>query len=44
MNYIAKETNMTPAFISKMLPYLAVTVRNLPRVLYFDEFKGNSGS
>lgn len=44
MNYIAKETNMTPAFISKMLPYLAVTDRNLPRVLCIDEFKGNSGS
>ena len=44
MNYIAKEINMTPAFISKMLPYLAVTDRNLPRVLCIDEFKGNSGS
>lgn len=44
MNYIAKETNITPAFISKMLPYLAVTDRNLPRVLCIDEFKGNFGS
>lgn len=44
MNYIAKETNMTPAFISKILPYLAVTDRNLPRVLCIDEFNGNSGS
>ena len=35
---------MTPAFISKILPYLAVTDRNLPRVLCIDEFNGNSGS
>ena len=44
MNYIAKETNMTLTFISKMLPYLAVTARNLPRVLCIDEFNGNSSS
>ena len=44
MNYIAKETNMAPTFISKMLPYLAVTAIKLPRVLCIDEFKGDSGS
>ena len=43
MNYIAKETNMAPTFISKMLPYLAVTAIKLPRVLCIDEFKGDSG-
>lgn len=40
---IAKKTSVSPCFISKMLPYLAVTNTKLPRVLCIDEFKGNSG-
>ena len=41
---IAKKTSVSPSFISKMLPYLAVTNSKLPRVLCIDEFKGNSGN
>lgn len=40
---ISKRTNVDPGYISKMLPYLAVTNTHLPRVLCIDEFKGNSG-
>lgn len=40
---ISKKTKISPNFISKMLPYLAVTNSKLPRVLCIDEFKGNSG-
>ena len=40
---ISKKTNISPNFISKTLPYLAVTNSHLPRVLCIDEFKGNSG-
>lgn len=40
---IAKSLNIDAGFISKMLPYLAVTTSTLPRVLCIDEFKGNSG-
>ena len=40
---IAKKTSVSPSFISKMLPYLAVTHSKLPRVLCIDEFKGNAG-
>lgn len=40
---IAKSVNIDKGFISKMLPYLAVTNTSLPRVLCIDEFKGNSG-
>ena len=42
-SYIAKSTNIDNGFISKLLPYLAVTNSSLPRVLCIDEFKGNSG-
>ena len=40
---ISKRTNVSPNFISKMLPYLSITATKLPRVLCIDEFKGNSG-
>ena len=42
--YIAKNINIDNGFISKLLPYLAVTNTHLPRVLCIDEFKGNSGN
>lgn len=43
MNDISKEANVTPCFISKMLPYLfSITCTKLPKVLCIDEFKGNS--
>ena len=41
---IAKKTSVSPSFISKLLPYLAVSNSSLPRVLCIDEFKGNSGN
>lgn len=41
---IAKKLNVSSSVISKMLPYLAVTVSKLPRVLCIDEFKGNTGN
>ena len=41
---ISKKTNVDPGYISRMLPYLAVTNTHLPRVLCIDEFKGNSGN
>jgi transposase len=44
MSDVAKEANVNPGFVSKMLPYLAITCTKLPRVLCIDEFKGNSGS
>ena len=40
---IAKKTSVDSGYISKMLPYLAVTNSKLPRVLCIDEFKGNTG-
>lgn len=40
---IAKNLDIDQEFISKMLPYLAITNTALPRVLCIDEFKGNSG-
>ena len=43
-SYIAKNINIDNGFISKLLPYLAVTNTHLPRVLCIDEFKGNSGN
>ena len=41
---IAKKVCISPSYISKLLPYLAVTNTKLPRVLCIDEFKGNSGN
>ena len=41
---ISKKTNVDPGYISRMLPYLAVTNTHLPRVLCIDEFKGNAGN
>lgn len=43
-SYIAKNINIDNGFISKLLPYLAITNTHLPRVLCIDEFKGNSGN
>lgn len=40
---VAKRNNVSTSVISKMLPYLAVSVSKLPRVLCIDEFKGNTG-
>ena len=40
---ISRRTNVDTGYVSKMLPYLAVTNTHLPRVLCIDEFKGNSG-
>lgn len=40
---IAKKTDINTGYISRMLPYLAVTATHLPRVLCIDEFKGNAG-
>ena len=40
---IAKKVNVSPSFVSKLLPYLSVTNSHLPRVLCIDEFKGNCG-
>lgn len=40
---ISKKTNVDPGYISRMLPYLAVTNTHLPKVLCIDEFKGNAG-
>ena len=40
---IAKKTSTSPSFISRLLPYLAVSNSKLPRVLCIDEFKGNTG-
>ena len=41
---ISKKVGVSPSYISKLLPYLAVTNTKLPRVLCIDEFKGNSGN
>lgn len=41
---ISKKTNVDSGFISRLLPYLAVTNTHLPKVLCIDEFKGNSGN
>ncbi len=43
IKHISKTTQVAPSFVSRMLPYLAVTNTKLPRVLCIDEFKGNSG-
>ena len=43
-SYISKNINIDNGFISKLLPYLAVTNTHLPKVLCIDEFKGNSGN
>ena len=40
---VAKRNNVSTSVISKMLPYLAVSVSKLPHVLCIDEFKGNTG-
>ena len=40
---ISKKTSVDSGYISRMLPFLAVTNTHLPRVLCIDEFKGNAG-
>ena len=34
---------ISPGYISRLFPYLAVTPSHLPKVLCIDEFKGNTG-
>lgn len=41
---ISKRVNVSPSFISRLLPFLAVTNTKLPKVLCIDEFKGNAGN
>lgn len=41
---ISKKVKVSPSFISKLLPFLAVTNTKLPKVLCIDEFKGNAGN
>lgn len=44
ISIISKNTGVDASFISRMLPYLAVSNHRLPRVLCIDEFKGNAGN
>lgn len=39
---ILKRTNVSTNFISIMLPYLSITATKLHRVLFINEFRGNS--
>lgn len=41
-SHIYESINIDAGFISKMLPYLAITNSKLSHVLCMDEFKGNS--
>ena len=40
---IAEKCNTSSNFISRLVPYFAVSNSHLPRVLCIDEFKGNAG-
>ena len=40
---IANMCGISPGYISRLFPYLAVTPSHLPKVLCIDEFKGNTG-
>ena len=44
MSDVSKKCNTSPNFISRLVPYFAVSNSHLPRVLCIDEFKGNSGN
>ena len=43
MSDISKKCNTSPNFISRLVPYFAVSNTHLPKVLCIDEFKGNTG-
>ena len=44
MTEIAKKDNTSVNFISRLVPYFAVSNSHLPKVLCIDEFKGNTGN
>ena len=44
MSDIAKKCDTSPNFISRLVPYFAVSNSHLPKVLCIDEFKGNTGN
>lgn len=43
MKDIAKDANVSPTTVARLLPPLAVSPKHLPKVLCIDEFKGNTG-
>lgn len=43
MKDIAKDANVSVNTVSRLLPLLAVSAKQLPEVLCIDEFKGNTG-
>lgn len=43
MKDIAKDANVSPTTVTRLLPPLAVSPKHLPKVLCIDEFKGNTG-
>lgn len=43
MKDIAKDANVSPTTVARLLPPLAVSSKHLPKVLCIDEFKGNTG-
>ena len=43
MKDIAKDANVSPTTVARLLPPLAVSPMHLPKVLCIDEFKGNTG-
>ena len=43
MSDVSKKCNTSPNFISRLVPYFAVSNSHLPKVLCIDEFKGNTG-
>lgn len=43
MKDIARDADVSVATVSRLLPHLAVTAKQLPEVLCIDEFKGNTG-
>ena len=44
MSNIAKKCDISPNYISRLVPYFAVSNTHLPKVLCIDEFKGNTGN
>ena len=44
MSDVSKKCNTSPNFISRLVPYFAVSNSHLPKVLCIDEFKGNTGN
>ena len=43
MKDIAKDANVSPTTVARLLPPLAVSPKHLPKVLCINEFKGNKG-